>query len=356
MTEPTRRRPPIARIVVLLVLVVAGVFGYQRWRIEKDKPKPPPTYAGNVDIRDVTLSFRAAGRVEVALKREGDVVHKGDVIAHLDAAPYRVALGQAQAATAVARAQLNRVKAGSRIEDIRELSAVLSQRKAAYDQAADTFARVQHLADAGAVTQQALTDATAALDESKASVKAAEASLARATNGARAEDVAVAVAQLAQAESGVAAAELTVADCELKSAVDGVVVTRSIEPGQMLGVGAAAFVIAIADPVWIRGFAPEADLARLVPGSAIDVFTDARPGKPYHGQIGYVATQAEFTPKNVETAELRTSLVYRFRVIVTEHDGGLRQGMPVSMQLVDGPPPTAASASSNGSSGSSGGS
>ncbi len=336
MTDAKPRRPPIARIVLVLILLVGGGYGYMRWRDARAKPAAPPTYAGNVDIRDVTLSFRAAGRVDAAFKREGDAVQKGETLARLDPEPYNVALAQAKSAVDVARAQLSRVKAGSRYEDIRELSAVLAQRKAAYVQASDNFARVQQLTSTGSLPPQAMVDARAGLDESSAGVRAAEAQLTRARNGARAEDVTVALAQVAQAEAAVAAAELSVADCVLKASVDGVVVTRSIEPGQQLGIGAPAFVIAINDPVWLRGFAPEADLGRLAPGTSVDVFTDSRPNAPYHGQIGYVATQAEFTPKNVETAELRTSLVYRFRVIVTEHDDGLRQGMPVTMRL--GPP------------------
>lgn len=334
MTETKTRRATVLRVVVVLIAVLGGGFGYTRWRAEHAKPKAPPSYGGNVDIRDVTLSFRVGGRVEMADKREGDRVHKGDVLARIDSEPYRVALAQAKASVDVARAQLSRVKAGSRYEDLRELSAVLDQRKAAREQASETFGRVRQLATAGAVPAQSLTDAQAALDQTDANVRAAQASLARATNGARPEDVSVSVAQLTQAEASMATAELSLRDCELKSAVDGVVVTRSIEPGQMLGMGAPAFVIAIEDPVWVRGFAPEPDLALLAPGTPIDVFTDSRPGKPYRGQVGYVATQAEFTPKNVETAELRTSLVYRFRVIVTDHDDGLRQGMPVTMRLV----------------------
>lgn len=335
MTETRSNRPPVGPILVVLLLVVGGGIGYSRWRAEKAKPKPPPTYSGNVDIRDVTLSFRVGGRVEFAQKREGDRVHKGDTLARLDPEPYRVALAQAKSAVEVARAQLNRVKAGARYEDIRELSAVVKQRKATQDQAKETFGRVERLAEAGAVPAQSLTDAKATLEQSDANVQAAQASLARAANGARVEDVRVAAAQLSQAEATVAAAELSLADCELTSAVDGVVVTRSVEPGQMLGMGATAFVIAIPDPVWVRAFAPETDLGLLAPGTEVDVFTDGRPEKPYRGQIGYVATQAEFTPKNVETSELRTSLVYRFRVVVTEHDDGLRQGMPVSVRLAN---------------------
>ena len=334
MNEAKTRRPPILRIVVALIAVAGCAFGYMWWRAQRAKPKAPRSYAGNVDIRDVTLSFRVGGRVEMADRREGDRVRKGDVLARIDSEPYRIALAQAKSSVDIARAQLTRVKAGSRYEDLRELSAMLDQRKAAREQALETFGRVRQLAASGAVPAQSLTDAQAALDQSEANVRAAQASLARATNGARPEDVSVSLAQLTQAEATAEAAELSLRDCELRSAVDGVVVTRSLEPGQMLGVGAPTFVIAIDDPVWVRGFAPETDLAFLAPGTAVDVFTDAHPGKAYRGQVGYVATQSEFTPKNVETAELRTSLVYRFRVIVTEHDDGLRQGMPVTMRVV----------------------
>jgi len=330
-----KKRPPIL-IAVILVIIAAGVAG-KVWYARAARAPEPPTFYGNVDIHDVTLAFRIGGRVETVSKKEGDRVEAGEPIARLEDAPYRVALEQARSAVDVSRAQLARVEAGSRREDISEARALLSERQATARRAEDALQRSTQLASSGAVTEQSLVDARSAAEQAQAAVKAAEAATTRVVSGARQVDVVVARAQVAQAEAAVATAELSLTDTELKSSTAGVVVTRAIEPGAIVAAGSPALVVAFVDPVWIRAYAAEADLGHLAPGTAVDVFTDARPGRPYRGQVGYVAAQAEFTPKNVETAELRSSLVYRFRVVVTAHDDGLRQGMPVTVRLATAP-------------------
>lgn len=329
MAEPSKRK----RIAVVVVLAITVAAGATYWRSRPAEEAPNTTFYGNVDIRDVTLAFRVGGRVAEVLKKEGDVVAVGDVLAKLDSAPYQLAVDQAQAAVDVARAHLKLVEAGSRPEDIRQARALLAERKAARSRARDNLVRTSHLAEVGVATQQSLVDARTGAEQASASVKAAEAAAAKQINGPRAEDLAIARASVTQAETALATAKLALADTELEAKSAGVVVTRAIEPGAMVGAGSPALVVALSDPVWIRAFAGEAALAEIAPGTHVAVYTDARPTEPYEGQVGYVAAQAEFTPKNVETEELRTSLVYRFRVIVSEHDGGLRQGMPCTIQL-----------------------
>jgi HlyD family secretion protein len=326
MAKSTNKKKRIA--VVLLLLAVGGTFYYVKRAVPEDQGG---VYHGNVDIRDVTLAFRAGGRVHDVLKTEGDQVAQGETIARLDKEPFELVLKQVQAAAEVADAQLQNVEAGARREDISQARAVLQERKAVFSRAQDTFERVSKLEATGAATTQALVDAKAAVEQSRAAVTASEAAVTKLVNGARSEELHVAHAQAQQAQSAVAIAELNLRDAELKSPTAGVVVTRVIEPGTMVQPGSPALVIAFDNPVWIRAYASERDLAAVAPGAKVQVYTDSRPDQPYEGQVGYVSPQAEFTPKNVETEELRTSLVYRFRVVVEKHDGGLRQGMPVTV-------------------------
>lgn len=320
------------KIAILLVVVGGGAALY---RYLPRKPKlPDGIYYGNVDIRDVSLAFRVPGRVKEVLKDEGDHVQPGEILARLDEAPFQLALEQAQAAAEVALAQLKNVEAGARREDITQARAVLQERKAALARAQDTYERATRLEATGAATTQSLTDARAAVEQGRASVDASQAAVQKLINGARSEETVIAHAQAAQAQTAVALAELNLSDTELQAKTPGVVVTRAIEVGAMVQPGSPALVVAFEDPVWIRAFAPEKDLAKLAPGTTIEVTTDARPEKFYTGKVGYVSPQAEFTPKNVETEDLRSSLVYRFRVVVTGHDGGLRQGMPVTLRRV----------------------
>ena len=110
-------------------------------------------------------------------------------------------------------------------------------------------------------------------------------------------------------------------------------VTRAVEPGSIMPVGTTALTLNLQNPVWVRAYVSEPQLGRVKPGGKVTLYTDLRPEKPYHGQIGYVSPRAEFTPKSVETADLRTGLVYRFRVVVSDADAGLRQGMPITVRL-----------------------
>jgi len=333
MAKPSKT---IRMAVVLVLLAAAGSYFYLK-RAQSSIARQD-IYFGNVDIRDVTLAFRVSGRVETVLKTEGDQVAPGEVMARLDKAPFQLALAQAKAAADVALAQLKNVEAGARREDISQARAVLSERKTALIRAEDTYERIKRLEATGAATTQSLIDAKAAFDQGKAAVDGSQATVNKLVNGARSEEIVVAHAQAAQAQAAVAVAELNLSDTELKAQTPGVVVTRAIEPGAMVQPGSPALVVAFDDPVWIRAFASEKDLAKLAPGTLVRVFCDGRPNTPYQGQVGYVSPQAEFTPKNVETAELRSSLVYRFRVVVKNHDGGLRQGMPVTLRVADGAP------------------
>ncbi len=141
------------------------------------------------------------------------------------------------------------------------------------------------------------------------------------------------LAEVAQSEAALAQAQLNLQDATLLSPSAGTVLTRAVEPGTMLGAGGTVFTLSLTRPVWVRAYVNETSLNQAVPGTELEIYTDGRPGKPYHGKIGFVSPTAEFTPKSVETPDLRTDLVYRLRVIVTDADDALRQGMPVTLRF-----------------------
>lgn len=333
MTATTSKKK---RFVPVLVVLLLGGAAAAYFSLMPSASVAPPVYYGNVDIRDVALAFRVPGRLDEVKKSEGDRVEAGEVVAVLERDPFELQLMQARAAADVAAAQVKSVEAGARREDISQARAVLAERQAASDRAQDSFERTKRLEASGALPAQALIDARAGALQAQSAARAAQAALSKLVNGARSEDLLVAHSQATQAQAAVAIAALNLADTELRAKTAGVVVTRAVEPGAMVQAGSPALVVAFEDPVWIRAYAAGKDLAALAPGTHVLVASDARPDKPYRGQVGYVSPQAEFTPKNVETEELRSSLVYRFRVVIKDHDRGLRQGMPVTVRLADG--------------------
>ncbi len=320
-----RRAVPI--LVLLVVAVGIAVLLVRRLATEA----PLGTLYGNVEIRQVDLSFNAEGAVIAMPKHEGDRVHAGEVIAELDPATYQSATALAEARRDAAKAQLDLLLAGTRQEDIDQARANLAAAQASLADAQTTFVRQQDLAARSVSSQQQLDDARMALNGGRAKVAQTQAALNEAVNGPRAEDIAAARANLRADEATVDLAHTQLSHAHLVAPADGTIMTRVIEPGTVVLPAAAVYSMAIDSEVWVRAFAPEPLLARVAPGTAVSLTTDG--GKSYHGQIGYVSPAAEFTPKTVETPELRTQLVYRLRIRVTDPDAGVRQGMPVTIQL-----------------------
>src|SRR5579872_4361309 len=297
----------------LAVLAVAAI-GAVIWLVVQrlDATAPPGTLYGNVEIRQVDLSFNDEGTVSTMSKREGDRVKQGDVIAQLDPATYQSGYDLAVARRDAAKAQLDVLLAGTRPEDIDEARANLAAAQASLANAEASFERQKSLAATNATTKQLLDDARMALDSGRAKVDQMQVLLTKALNGPRAEDIDAARAQLRAAEATVDLSRTQLGRTKLVAPANGTIMTRVNEPGTVVLPAANVYSMALDDEVWVRAFAPEPLLPRVVPGTDVTLTTDGT-HKTYRGRIGYVSPAAEFTPKTVETPELRTQLVYRLR-------------------------------------------
>lgn len=324
-----RRRTAI--VLVLVVLLAAAAAGYA-WHVYHPR-KTALVLSGNVDIREVNLAFRVGGRVRTLAVDEGATVQPGQVLGELDTEPLRNALAQAEAGLQSSVAKDAMMRAGYRVEDVARLRAALQGQQAVLLNAEQVLARQRQLAGTGAVAERTLDEARATRDRAAAETEAARQQYEQAQRGYRKEDVAQAAADLALARANVATAQLQVSDALLRAPSSGVILTRAVEAGSMVTAGATAFTLSLNDPVWVRAYAEEGDLGRIGSGTAVTVLTDA--GRRYAGLVGFVSPTAEFTPKQVETQDLRTALVYRLRVVVSHPDGGLRQGMPVTVRLAN---------------------
>lgn len=323
-----KRKALVAAIAV--VAIAAGIYGLTAYRQQQETTL---TLYGNVDIRSVNLGFRVSGRLAALKVDEGDAIQPGQLLAQLDAEPYRNALDQAQANAASAEAQLALQREGYRSEEVAQVRSQVAQTQAAYDYAERFYQRQQGLWRQRVVSANALDDAKSARDQTLANWRAAQDKLNQYQRGNRPQEIAAAEAALAQAQAELAQARLNVQDTELRAPSAGTILTRAVEGGAMLDAGSTVFTLSLTRPVWIRAYVGETNLGRAAPGRAVLIYTDSRPERPYHGQIGFVSPSAEFTPKSVETEDLRTDLVYRLRIIVSDPDDALRQGMPVTLRL-----------------------
>ena len=284
------------------------------------------TLMGNVDIRQVNLGFKVAGRIAEMKVDEGDRVTAGTVIASLDTSYFADEVRLARARVDAQTAVVARLENGTRPEEIAQARAIVAEREAAVALAEATLSRQQDLAERGVSAHQRHDEATAASEQARAALKSAQESLKLAELGPRREDIDAAKSQLEAENASLAQAERRLADANLVAPGGGVVLTRVREPGAIVGVGETIYAVTITAPVWVRTYVAEPDLGRIWPGMPVEVATDA--GKTYRGQIGFISPVAEFTPKSVETKELRTSLVYRMRIVVEGETGGRLQGMP----------------------------
>jgi HlyD family secretion protein len=326
------------RIVpILVVLLIGAAIGwwfdlpsYLGWRSAESEQT---TLYGNVDIRQVQLGFRVSGRVAEMNFDEGDSVKPGDLLARLDAKPYEDAVAAQSAQVANLRATLDKLVAGPRAAEIAQARAQLEEQIADQENAKLAFERAFKLRPGQTISEAALDNARANRDTAQARVASARQALQLLEEGTRAEDIAAARANLAGAEANLSAAKTSLVDTELKAPAAGVILSRLREPGAIVATSDIIFVLSLDRPVWVRAYVPEPMLGRIHPGLEVTVTSDSAPDKPYRGKIGFISPVAEFTPKSVETPELRTDLVYRLRIIVDEPNPGLRQGMPVTVHI-----------------------
>jgi len=322
-------RARIAVAATIAALVTAGAW-FAGTRLRDDSHL---TLYGNVDIRQVDLAFAVEGPLKEVLVDEGDTVKKDQPLARLDDAAYRHGVSQAKAIAAQMHAALAKAESGNRVQDIDSARAAVTEARARLRNAEATFTRRQALVKEETVSRQSLDDAQRDLNVARATVSARESALRLAEEGFRNEDIDAARAAAAGADAGLALAEYRLDKTTIQAPNDGTILTRIREPGSVISAGAPVFTLSLINPVWIRTYVDEPYLGRVVPGTKVVVSTDEPNGKTYEGTIGFVSPTAEFTPKTVETPELRSDLVYRVRIIVDAPDSGLRQGMPVTISF-----------------------
>ncbi|MDO5580574.1 MAG: efflux RND transporter periplasmic adaptor subunit [Planctomycetia bacterium] len=319
-----------AAILIFLLLLIAGAIGAFSDRIRSffTPQDRPLTLTGNVDDRQVNLAFLVSERVARILPEEGDSVKKGDLLAALETVRIENEITRAKAAVDVAAAAYDKAVNGYRPEEIAMAEAGVRIVKAQIKAAENKFHRNRDLATQSAVSKQDADDAEANYQMLLAELDAAKENLKKMNAGTRSEDVAAARANLDQAKAALAIAQQHLADTKLCAPCDGIIRSRILEPGEMASPQITALELAVVSPKWIRVYLSEPLLPKIKPGDKAVITLDGLPEKTFDGWIGFISPNAEFTPKNVETKELRTSLVYEVRVYLNDPDNVFKLGSP----------------------------
>ncbi len=372
-------------LVVAALLLAALVY---RFGIARSNHDPPEVIrvSGNIEVTDVEVGFKIPGRVEQRLVDEGMVVEAGQVIARLDQRDLEAEVAMRRAELEAATALLDELRAGTRPEEIAAAKAAMEKAAAALE-AAEKGSRPQEIRVAESAVQSARTEkirleaelaraeklyqshviSRETYDRQKAAFDVAAAQLVEAQQrlelakegprteekeqarrayfqakaqydlavaGPRRETVAQAAAKVAQAKAALELAETRLSYAIVVAPFAGVVLSKNVEPGEYVAPGTPVVTLGDLSRPWLRAYIDAEDLERVKYGQEARVTTDGSPGKVYRGRVGFIASEAEFTPKNVQTEKERTKLVYRIKIYVENPEFELKRGMPADAEIV----------------------
>jgi HlyD family secretion protein len=326
------------RVIALVVVLTAACA--------EEAPTDRLRASGHVEATETRVAPDVGGRILTLTVKEGDRVEAGQVVMTLDSRDVELAIDRAKAERAAADAQLRLVQAGSRVEDIRQAQAQietaraeLSAAQAELGAAQEDLARFETLLASNSGSRKQRDDAATRRDVARdrvasagSRVTSAEETHAKLRSGARPEEVEAARARVAAATAQIATLEKGITDATVKSPVAGIVTNKLVEAGEMIAPRAPALVVVDLDRAWADVFVPEPSIPQIKLGQAATVLPDDG-GPGLSGTISYISPKAEFTPRNVQTAEERSKLVYRVRINVDNRDGVLKQGMPVEAEI-----------------------
>jgi len=326
-------------VFLLLVGGVAGGVAWWRLKMPQDQQRRLTLY-GNVDIRSAQLAFDGEAIVATMQAEEGTPVKAGEILATLDSTGLQAELDEGKAQVLAQDAVVRRLEAGTRKQEIEQARAHFASVQARLANAEQDLKRITETAASGASSQQRLDEAHTQVSIEKAQLAEAEQVLSLANDGPRQEDIEEARARLQANRAHVRLLENRLANTSLRAPFAGVIRSRLMEPGDYATRGRAAYTLAMSDPKWVRGYVSEPDLGRVRPGARAWVTSDSFKNKTFDGWVGFISPVAEFTPKTVETTDLRTQLVYEVRIYVKDPEDRLRLGMPTTVVVDEASSPS----------------
>jgi HlyD family secretion protein len=320
-------------VVLLVLLIVIGGTVFYVLRNKKPKDENVVRVSGNIEITDAAASFKIAGRVTERLVTEGDMVKAGQIIARLDDVDLKQEVNLRRAELDAANASLKELHAGFRPEEIQETTATLARAKAEEERYKKDFERQQGLFQKEVISQRELDATRMSYETASAKVRETEQQLTLRKKGFRTEQIEQGEAKLQQAQQALDIAQTKLGYATIVSPFDGLVLSKSIEAGEYVSAGTPVVTIGQMNNVWLRAYIDETDLGRVHVGQSAKVKTDSYPNKTYPGQISFISSESEFTPKTVQTEKERVKLVYRIKIDISNPEMQLKPGMPADAEI-----------------------
>lgn len=322
--------------IVIVGILAAGIGAAVLWKLApwEARPDDGTVFAsGTMDATEIAVSFRMPGILHSRPVEEGSRVKPGELLAALDERESVARLHQVEAAQQAAQARLKDLEQGYRPQEIAEARAQTDQAQANLANLEEEARRSEALFNGGATSQQRRDKDRTAATVATEQHRAAQERLKLLLGGYRSETINAARAQLDEAQAAVEAAHVAREDLQVKSPVDGVVTGTHAEVGETLGAGRPALTVTDISRPWVRVYIPENQIGKVRLGAAAKIKVDTFPNREFDGRVSYVSSQAEFTPKNVQTQEERVKLVFAVNVTLDNRDGTLKPGMPADVTI-----------------------
>ncbi len=319
--------------IFLLILVIGGLL-YYFFIKERQKEEQVIRVSGNIEAQEVNIGFKISGKIATLTVQEGDWVEKGTIVGKLDDRDFRHRLELAQASLRTAEARLEKLLAGSRPEEIREAEAALHQAQFDVINRKNQYDRMKALFERGVIPKETLDNVETGYKMAQAQLQRAEERYKLIKEGPRKEEIEEARAQVEQARASLRLSEAQLNDTMLSSPISGIVLVKSAEAGEVVNPGTTVITLADIRNVWLKAYIPETELGRVKWGQEVIVTTDLKPQKEYKGRITFISSQAEFTPKQIQTEKERVTLVYRIKIDIPNPDKELKPGMPADGRIL----------------------
>jgi HlyD family secretion protein len=320
-------------IIAAILCVIAGLLIYRLAFHRSSRELDLVRVSGNIEVTEAQMSFKIPGRVEQRLVDEGQLVEKGACIAILETADLAAEFAIRQADLRAAQSQLAELQAGSRPAEIEAAKARLASTKADRERLESDFRTGQQLVQTKVISDEDFIHRKSLFEAAAARANEAAEQLKLVQEGPRAELIDQARARVEQATAVLSLAQTRLGYAKLLAPMSGVVLSKNVEPGEYVAPGTPVVTLGQLDSPWLRAYVDETDLGRVKLGQHVNVRTDTYPGKIYEGTISFIASQAEFTPKSVQTQKERVKLVYRIKVEVPNPRLELKPGMPADAEI-----------------------
>jgi HlyD family secretion protein len=325
-----KRRMPI--LIVLAALIVAGVYLYPPFT-KDSKPQNQLVLSGNIEAHESLVSFKVQGRIVELPVEEGQSVPSGALLARLDDADYKQHVRIDEANVRVRQSNLALTLAGTREQEIKAAQQTMLDAQADMQQKKLDYDRAERLFSEDAISAQDRDLADTALKRSQATFQAAQQKYNEALEGSRKEDIAIAQANVKEADANLGMSRVILDYTVLRAPTAGVITVRQAELGEVVVPGTPVVTLADLDHIWLRAYVAETDVGRVRWGQDAVITTDTYPHKQYHGRISFIASDAEFTPKSVQTYKERVTLVYRIKIDIDNANHELKPGMPADAHI-----------------------